>query len=91
MVVSHAHGARDYLPRQPDSTRSIGCAVPGGAPAEMLRNRAPWLSIADPAAQRRAALSFDRGIDGGKKILGVRIHVAVDKYGIPLAIASPRT
>src|SRR5271167_1279733 len=29
---------------------------------------------------------FDRGIDGGKKIRGVEIHVAVDKYGIPLAI-----
>ena len=29
---------------------------------------------------------FDRGIDGGKKIRGVKIHVAVDKYGIPLAI-----
>jgi transposase len=29
---------------------------------------------------------LDRGIDGGKKIRGVKIHVAVDKYGIPLAI-----
>jgi Transposase DDE domain len=29
---------------------------------------------------------FDHGIDGGKKIQGVKIHVAVDKYGIPLAI-----
>jgi hypothetical protein len=29
---------------------------------------------------------FDRGIAGGKKIRGVKIHVAADKYGIPLAI-----
>jgi hypothetical protein len=29
---------------------------------------------------------FDRGVDGGKKTRGVKIHVAVDKYGIPLAI-----
>jgi hypothetical protein len=29
---------------------------------------------------------FDRGIAGGTKIRGVKIHVAVDKYGISLAI-----
>src|SRR4029453_4500813 len=28
---------------------------------------------------------FTRGIDGGKKIRGVKIQVAVDKHGIPLA------
>jgi Transposase DDE domain len=28
----------------------------------------------------------DRGIDGGKKFPGVKVHVAVDKFGVPLAI-----
>ena len=31
-------------------------------------------------------LGFERGIDGGKKIRGVKIQMAVEKYGIPLAI-----
>jgi hypothetical protein len=29
---------------------------------------------------------FTRGFDGGKKIKGIKIHIAVDKYGFPLAI-----
>ena len=35
---------------------------------------------------RSAPSCFTRGIDGGKKIRGVKIQVAVDKHGIPLAI-----
>ncbi|WP_431854288.1 transposase [Azospirillum sp.] len=29
---------------------------------------------------------FARGVDGGKRIRGVKVHMAVEKYGIPLAI-----
>jgi hypothetical protein len=29
---------------------------------------------------------FGRGFDGGKKIDGVKVHLGVDKYGLPLAI-----
>src|SRR5271165_654554 len=36
---------------------STGCAAPGGARARMVRNRAPWSSIVDPVARRRAVLS----------------------------------
>lgn len=37
-----------------------------------------------------APSSFARGVDGGKKIRGVKVNIAVEKYGIPLAIdASP--
>ncbi|WP_174436498.1 transposase [Azospirillum brasilense] len=33
---------------------------------------------------------FARGVDGGKKIRGIKIQLGVEKYGIPLAIdASP--
>ena len=42
--------------------------------------------VIDSRSCRSAPSCFDRGIDGGKKIRGVKIHVAVDKYGIPLAI-----
>ena len=31
-------------------------------------------------------LGGERGYDGGKKIKGIKIHLAVDKYGFPLAI-----
>lgn len=33
-----------------------------------------------------APTCFTRGFDGGKKIKGIKIHLAVDKYGFPLAI-----
>jgi hypothetical protein len=40
--------------------------------------------------QQGGGIGYDfsslRPIDGGKKIRGVKINVAVDKYGIPLAI-----
>jgi transposase len=50
----------------------------------------PSAVVIDSRSCRSAPSCFDRGIDGGKKICGVKIHVAVDKYGIPLAIdASP--
>jgi hypothetical protein len=32
-----------------------------------------------------APTCFGRGCDGGKKIKGIKIHLAVDKYGFPLA------
>ena len=63
---------------------SIGCAVLGGSPAGMLRNRARWSSTVDPAARRQAALTAASTAAGRSG--GVKIHVAVDKYGIPLAI-----
>jgi hypothetical protein len=46
----------------------------------------PNVVVIDSRSCRPAPSSFDRGIDGGKKIRGVKISVAVNKYGIPLAI-----
>jgi transposase len=46
----------------------------------------PSVVVIDSRSCRSAPSCFDRGIDGGKKIRGVKISVAVDKYGIPLAI-----
>ena len=42
--------------------------------------------VIDSRSCRSAPSCFDRGIDGGKKIRGVKINVAVDKYGVSLAI-----
>ena len=42
--------------------------------------------VIDSRSCRSEPSCCERGIDGGKKIRGVKIHVAVDKYGIPLAI-----
>ena len=51
----------DCLPAGPASASgadcSTGCAALGGVPALMPRNQAPWLSIVDPVARRRAALT----------------------------------
>jgi transposase len=46
----------------------------------------PSAVVIDSRSCRSAPSCCERGIDGGKKIRGVKIHVAVDKYGIPLAI-----
>jgi hypothetical protein len=35
---------------------------------------------------RSAPSCFERGVDGGKKIRGIKIHLGVEKYGIPRAI-----
>jgi hypothetical protein len=42
--------------------------------------------VIDSRSCRSAPSRSERGIDGGKKIRGVKIQVTVDKYGIPLVI-----
>jgi hypothetical protein len=46
----------------------------------------PGAAVIDSRSCRSAPSCFGRGIDGGKKIRGIKIHVAVDRYGMPLAI-----
>jgi transposase len=46
----------------------------------------PSTVVIDSRSCRSAPSCFTRGIDGGKKIKGVKIQVAVEKYGLPLAI-----
>src|SRR3954468_19903142 len=46
----------------------------------------PSTVVIDSRSCRSAPSCFTRGIDGGKKIKGIKIQVAVEKYGIPLAI-----
>jgi transposase len=46
----------------------------------------PSTVVIDSRSCRSAPSGFTRGIDGGKKIRGVKIQVAVDKHGIPLGI-----
>jgi hypothetical protein len=49
-------------------------------------NAEPSAVVIDSRSCRSAPSCSTRGIDGGKKIKGVKIHLAVDKYGFPLAI-----
>src|SRR5687768_6415111 len=46
----------------------------------------PSAVIVDSRSCCSAPSCFGRGFDGGKKIKGIKIHLAVDKYGFPLAI-----
>jgi hypothetical protein len=46
----------------------------------------PSAVVIDSRSCRSAPSRSERGIDGGKKIRGVKIQVTVDKYGIPLVI-----
>src|SRR3954467_9643013 len=46
----------------------------------------PSVVVIDSRSCRSAPSCFERGVDGGKKVRGVKIQMAVEKYGIPLAI-----
>jgi transposase len=67
----------------PGSACGAGCSAPDLAAG--LR-RYPSTVVIDSRSCRSAPSCFTRGIDGGKKIRGVKIQVAVDKHGIPLGI-----
>ena len=49
-------------------------------------NPEPSVVVIDSRSCRSAPSCFARGVDGGKKVRGVKIQIAVEKYGIPLAI-----
>jgi transposase len=49
-------------------------------------NAEPSAVVIDSRSCKSAPSCFTRGFDGGKKIQGVKIHLGVDKHGIPLAI-----
>jgi transposase len=46
----------------------------------------PSAVVIDSRSCRSAPSCFGRDVDGGKKIKGVKFHLAVDKYGFPMAI-----
>src|SRR3954463_293067 len=46
----------------------------------------PSAVVIDSRSCRSAPSCFAHGVDGGKKVRGVKIQLAVEKYGIPLAI-----
>jgi transposase len=46
----------------------------------------PSTVVIDSRTCPAAPSCFARGVDGGKKIRGVKVHIAVEKYGLPLAI-----
>jgi hypothetical protein len=58
--------------------RLVGYVAGGDSPEPSV--------VIDSRSCRSAPSCFERGIDGGKKIRGVKIQIAVEKYGIPLAI-----
>jgi transposase len=46
----------------------------------------PSAVVIDSRTCHSAPSCFARGVDGGKKIRGIKIHLGVEKYGIPLGI-----
>ena len=87
-AISPSARLLDYSPVGPGSASGDGCSI--GCACTWRRacgdTPEPTAVVIDSRSCRSAPSCFDRGVDGGKKIRGVKIHVAVDKYGIPLAI-----
>ena len=46
----------------------------------------PSAVVIDSRTCRSAPTCFARGVDGGKRIRGIKLQLAVDKHGLPLAI-----
>lgn len=46
----------------------------------------PSAVVIDSRTCRSAPTCFARGVDGGKRIRGIKLHLAVDKHGLPLAL-----
>jgi Transposase DDE domain len=46
----------------------------------------PSAVVIDSRTCRSAPTCFARGVDGGKRIRGLKLHLAVDKHGFPLAL-----
>jgi transposase len=49
-------------------------------------NAEPSAVVIDSRSCKSAPSCFERSFDGGKKVRGVKVHLGVEKYGIPLAI-----
>ena len=92
-------GARSASCATSRSARSTRCSPAGPGGVRRLLNRlilawrqacgdkpVPSAVILDSRSCQSAPTCFTRGFDGGKKIKGIKIHLAVDKYGFPLAI-----
>jgi transposase len=47
----------------------------------------PSVLVADSRSCRSSPTCGKRGIDGGKKVKGIKINILVDKHGFPLAVA----
>src|SRR3954471_24943317 len=47
----------------------------------------PSVRVADSRSCRSSPTCGKRGIDGGKKVKGIKINILVDKHGFPLAVA----
>ena len=48
---------------------------------------APSAIIVDSRSVHSSPTCGQRGIDGGKRVKGLKIHIAVDKHGFPLSIS----
>lgn len=52
------------------------------------RNDTPSLLILDSQSVKNTCLAQKKGYDAGKKISGIKRHIAVDILGLPIAIAT---
>ena len=50
----------------------------------------PTVAVIDSQSVRSGLAQSEKGIDGGKKIKGMKRHLAVDSNGFPLSIVTSR-
>jgi transposase len=61
--------------------------VVGEAREELGRNALPTLLIVDAQSVKNTDTAEQKGFDAGKKVSGVKRHIAVDTQGFPHAVA----
>jgi transposase len=64
-------------------TWRLACGDTAEPSAVVIDSRSCWFG---ERSCRSAPSGFERGFDGGKKVRGIKIHLGVEKYGIPLAV-----
>lgn len=62
-------------------------ALNARARASKGRAACPTAAVIDSESSRSGLPHSDKGIDGGKKVKGIKRHVAVDSEGFPLAVS----
>ena len=88
-VFEEAHGPFELANMQPTASESgPACAgIKSAVRKKQGRNAGSWYLIVDAQSVKNSDTAGQKGYDAGKKISGIKRHIAVDTQGLPHAAA----